>query len=124
MIQHLYEKVPDVHKIAVLRANALGDFIFALPALDALRAAYPTAEIVLLAKKWHASFLAGRPGSIDRVAVVPPYVGVSEDQGFQENPAEQDRFFEAMNREHFDLAIQLHGGGRHSNPFLLRLDAK
>jgi ADP-heptose:LPS heptosyltransferase len=95
-----------------------------LPALDAFRAAYPTAEIVLLAKQWHLSFLAGRPGPIDRVIVVPPYSGVSQEQGVVENLAEQEYFFEAMNREHFDLAIQLHGGGRHSNPFLLRLGAK
>ena len=31
------ERVPDVARIAVLRANALGDFIFILPALEALR---------------------------------------------------------------------------------------
>ena len=51
------DRVPDIRKIAVLRANALGDFIFALPALEVLRVAYPEAEIVLLAKKWHANFL-------------------------------------------------------------------
>src|SRR5258708_31084265 len=70
------ERVPGVRKIAVLRANALGDFILTLPALEALRAAYPHAEIVLLAKKWHAAFLANRPGPVDRVVVVPPYGGV------------------------------------------------
>jgi ADP-heptose:LPS heptosyltransferase len=63
--------VPDIHKIAVLRANGLGDFIFALPALEALRVAYPEAEIVLLAKKWHANFLANRPGPIDLLASYP-----------------------------------------------------
>jgi hypothetical protein len=31
MTQQLYERVPDVRKIALLHANALGDFIFALP---------------------------------------------------------------------------------------------
>jgi ADP-heptose:LPS heptosyltransferase len=41
-------RVPDVRKIAVLRANGLGDFIFALPALAALRRTHPDAEIVLL----------------------------------------------------------------------------
>jgi ADP-heptose:LPS heptosyltransferase len=124
MAQHLYERVPGARKIAVLRANALGDFIFALPALEALRTAYPAAEIILLAKEWHASFLADRPGPIDRVVVIPPYAGVSEEPGIVENLAEQERFFEAMRREHFDLAIQMHGGGRHSNPFVLRLGAR
>ena len=126
MMRSRCERVPGVRKIAVLRANALGDFIFALPALEALRAAYPRAEIVLLAKKWHATFLEGRPGPIDRVVVVPPCEGVSEEPGAPgsvENSAELEQFFEAMVQERFDLAIQMHGGGRHSNPFLLRLGA-
>ena len=119
--------IPGVRKIAVLRANGLGDFIFALPALEALRAAYPQAEIVLLAKAWHAAFLKDRPGPVDRVIVIPPYRGVSvghNDSNIAEDPAEQKHFFACMHRERFDLAIQIHGGGRHSNPFLLRLGAQ
>lgn len=73
MMLSRHKKVPGVRRIAVLRANVLGDFIFALPALEALRAAYPQAEIVLLAKKWHATFLQGRPGPVDRVVAVPPF---------------------------------------------------
>src|SRR5436305_12770626 len=125
-----FDRVPNIHKVAVLRANALGDFIFALPALEALRAAYPQAEIVLLAKKWHATFLQGRPGPVDRVVAVPPYPGVSDEPGTPstqhslECTAELEHFFEAMAQERFDLAIQLHGGGRYSNPFLLRLGAR
>src|SRR2546430_2056491 len=130
MMLSRYKKVPGVRRIAVLRANALGDFIFALPALEALRAAYPQAEIVLLAKKWHATFLQGRPGPVDRVVAVPPYPGVSEEPGTPstrhslECTAELEQFFEAMAQERFDLAIQIHGGGRYSNPFLLRLGAR
>lgn len=132
MMRTQYERVPGVRKIAVLRANALGDFIFALPALEAVRAAYPGAEIVLLAKKWHEAFLEGRPGPVDRVVVVPPCQGVSEEPGTHDTPqtlhslecsTELVQFFEAMVQERFDLAIQIHGGGRYSNPFLLRLGA-
>ncbi|HLI09173.1 MAG TPA: glycosyltransferase family 9 protein [Ktedonobacteraceae bacterium] len=118
-----YDVVPGVRKIAVVRANAIGDFIFSLPALEALRAAYPEAEIVLLAKEWHACFLHERPGPIDRVVVVPPYGGVSENPGYPEDAAELEAFFSAMRREHFAIAIQMHGGGRYSNPFTLRLGA-
>ena len=119
-----YDVEPHVRKIAVLRVNGLGDFIAAVPALEALRAAYPTAEIVLLAKDWHAAFLAGRPGPVDRVVVVPPARGVGEDNDFAEDPDRLERFFDAMARERFDLAIQIHGGGRYSNPFLRRLGAR
>jgi len=70
------QRSPSVRKIAVVRANGIGDYVFSIPALAALRRTYPDAEIVLLGKPWHAAFLAGRPGPIDRVAVVPDYPGV------------------------------------------------
>lgn len=114
---------PGIRKIAVLRANALGDFIFALPALAALRCTYPAAEIVFLAKSWHQQFLAERPSPVDRVVVIPPDSVETNPKNPQE---ERDRqvFFEAMRREKFDLAIQMHGGGRNSNPFVQRLGAR
>ncbi|WP_311380583.1 glycosyltransferase family 9 protein [Arthrobacter sp. ISL-69] len=40
------------------------------------------------------------------------------------DPARTDKFFAEMRRESFDLALQLHGGGRYSNPFLLQLGAR
>lgn len=118
------DPIPDVRTIAVLRANAIGDFVFALPALDALRAAYPRAELVLLGQDWHARFLAGRPGPVDRVVVVPASRGVNGDERCAGDPRALERFFAAMQAERFDLAVQLHGGGRHSNPFVRRLGAR
>src|SRR5690606_9642641 len=115
--------VPEIRKIAVLRANGLGDFIFSLPAFEALRAAYPRAEIVLLGKPWHHRFLEGRPGPIDRVVAIPAG-GLGEEGDPPANPAEVSAFFAAMAAERFDLALQLHGGGRHSNPFVQRLGAR
>jgi ADP-heptose:LPS heptosyltransferase len=66
-----------IDKIAVVRANGIGDYLFAEPALSALAAAYPQAEIVLLGKPWHARCLTNRPGAVDRVVVIPAYGGVS-----------------------------------------------
>ncbi len=114
--------LPGIHKIAVLRANALGDYLFAVPALTALRETYPQVEIVLLGLQWHKDVLEGRPGPVDRVVVVPPYPGV-RDKG-EMNADEQEQFFAAMQDERFDLAVQIHGGGRNSNPFLHRLGAR
>jgi ADP-heptose:LPS heptosyltransferase len=116
-------RVPGVERVAVLRANALGDFIFILPALDALRAAYPHAEIVLLGAPWHAKLLADRPGPVDRVLVVPPAPGIRDPL-----PGEPDttmaEFLQAARAEHFDLALQVHGGGANSNPVVTGLGAR
>ena len=117
--------VPAVRKIAVLRANSLGDLMFALPALEALRTTYPQAEIVLLAQTWHRQFFDQRPGPVHRVIPIPVWKGVrDEEPGNPEDPDEQDRFFGEMGTERFDIALQAHGGGRNSNPFLLRLGAR
>lgn len=117
--------VPDVKKIAVVQAHALGNFIFVLPALEALHATYPDAEIVLLARTWHVEFLQARPSPINRVIVVPPCKGVSADPGAIEEDADKlERFFTQMRKEYFDLALQLHGGGKYANLFTLKLGAK
>jgi ADP-heptose:LPS heptosyltransferase len=121
--RHQVMLVRDVRKLAVLRANAIGDYLVSLPALEALRAAYPQAELVLLASGWHAGFLAGRPGPVDRCVPVPPTVGVRDDRP-PAPPASVDRFCACMRAERFDLAVQLQGGGRHSNPFVRRLGAR
>jgi ADP-heptose:LPS heptosyltransferase len=118
------EKVADVSKIAVVRVNALGDFIFVLPALRALRDTYPEAEIVFLGKAWHQDFVPGRVDCIDRVIAVPPCEGVGEEPGTPVDEAALDAFFARMQQERFDIAIQLHGGGRYSNPFVSRLGAR
>ncbi|RYE05190.1 MAG: glycosyltransferase family 9 protein [Sphingobacteriaceae bacterium] len=113
-----------IKKIAVLRANALGDFIFILPALQALKDTFPGAEIVLLGKPWHQEYLANRPSNVGRVVIVPPYPGVGAAYDYQVDEAELNRFFAEMQSENFDLAFQFHGGGKNSNPFMLRLGAK
>jgi ADP-heptose:LPS heptosyltransferase len=118
-----YDVVPDVRKIVVLRPNALGDFIFCLPALHALRAAYPSAKISFIGKHWHADLLHGRPGPIDEVLVMPPCPGVGAAPDAQVDTGPARRFVEAMRAERFDIALQLYGGGRYSNPFIRRLGA-
>src|ERR687885_1646048 len=119
------ERVENVRKIAVLRAGGIGDFVFILPALAALRAAYPEAEITLLGAAWHEELLSGRPGPPERVIAVPPSTGVNgPDTGVDEDEEELKRFFARMREERFDLALQMHGGGGYSNPFVRGLGAR
>lgn len=118
-----YAVLPGVRKIAVLRPNAVGDFVFALPALHALRAAYPAAELVLLGRDWHAAFLAGRPGPVDRVVVVPPLPGIGLPADTPGHGARED-FVGAMRAERFDIACQMYGGGAYANPLVAAFGAR
>ncbi|WP_448638422.1 glycosyltransferase family 9 protein [Geodermatophilus sp. URMC 63] len=116
--------VPDVARIAVLRANFLGDLVLTLPALAALRAAYPGAEVTVLGAPWHPELLEGRPGPWDRVVVVPPWPGVRDAPGAARDSPEVRRFLAASREESYDLALQLHGGGGNSNPLVAALGAR
>lgn len=117
-------RIDGVRRIAVLRPNAVGDFVFALPCLHALKAAYPDARIHYLGRRWHADFLAQRPGPIDQVTVVPPCPGLGLPPGAPHDTAALDAFVQAMRDTRFDLALQVYGGGRHSNPLIRRFDAR
>ncbi|MBP3035616.1 glycosyltransferase family 9 protein [Arthrobacter sp. zg-ZUI100] len=114
------EPFAGVSRIAVLRGGGLGDLLFALPALDALAAAYPDAEITLLGTPLHAALFDGRPGPVDRVEILPFAPGIRPGA---EDPAAVAAFHDRMRARRFDLAVQVHGGGRNSNPFLLGLEA-
>lgn len=199
--------VGDVRKIVVLRPNALGDFVFCLPALHALKVRYPGAHITFIGKQWHADFLEGRPGPIDEVVVMPPFPGMGApleepavdatamrdgrdatvagansaaiaggnsaavaggnsptiaggnsatldgansaaiaggnsaavtgenspaiagendvtQTGAQKITHARAAFIERMRAEHFDLAIQLYGGGRFANPLVKQFGAR
>ncbi|MFB9626654.1 glycosyltransferase family 9 protein [Nonomuraea helvata] len=113
--------IEEVERIAVLRANALGDFLLAVPALKALKHAYPGASLTLLGTPWHADFLEGRPGPVDDVVALPPISGVSTQASGWAAP---EKLCERLRARRFDLAVQIHGGGRHSNPFIRRLGAR
>jgi ADP-heptose:LPS heptosyltransferase len=115
----------DVRRIAVLRGGGLGDLMFVLPAVHALRQTYADAEIVLLGTAGHYQLLDGRPSPIDRVWRLPAAEGVHEPlPGDEADLPTQHEFFRAALAERFDLACQLHGGGRWSNPFLRSIGAR
>lgn len=118
------DKLPDIHKITVLRATNLGDYIGALPALEALRETYPDAEIVYLGKPFHKALIESRPGPVDRAIVIPVTKGIRYEPNLNENQEEIEAFLQQMRQERFDLAIQMHGGGENSNPFIKQMGAR
>jgi ADP-heptose:LPS heptosyltransferase len=114
-------KFDQVSRIAVLRGGGLGDLLFALPAVAALRSAYPDASVTVLGTPIHQDLAGSTSGPGYDVRILPYAEGVRPGP---EDPAVLEAFFAEMQREGFDLALQLHGGGRYSNPFLLRLGAR
>ncbi|MCU1516769.1 MAG: glycosyl transferase [Pseudarthrobacter sp.] len=110
-----------VSRIALLRGGGLGDLMFALPAVAALKEAYPGSTVTLLGTPLHEALLAEVRSPVDDVLVLPFAEGVRPGT---RDAAAVDRFFLAAGARKFDLAVQLHGGGRFSNPFLLRLQAR
>ena len=90
---------------------------------SSLRAAYPSAELVLLGAPWHARWLANRPSPVTRVLVVPPAPGIRLAEPDETLPAREE-FLARARAEKFDLAVQLHGGGRNSNPLVSALGAR
>lgn len=128
------EPFDDVERIAVLRGGGMGDLFFALPAITALSRTYPDAHITLLGTPIHRGLLDGRPGPVDEVVVLPYAEGVRPRPASRpaSRPADDDAddateiaaFQERMRARSFDLAVQVHGGGRNSNAFLLELGAR
>jgi len=117
--------VPDVARIGVLRGNALGDLVVALPALDALRHAYPKAEITLFGRAHHQALLGGgRPSPVDRVVVLPNGA-IGDEPGPGPEPGfDRAALLASFAADEYDVAIQLHGGGRNSNAFIRGLSPR
>ena len=116
----LWPPFSGVCRIAILRGGGLGDLLLIMPAVESLAAAYPKAEITLLGSALHAELLHGRPSPFSSIEILPQGLGMGP--GVADSLA-TSQFLHRMQARRFDLAIQLHGGGRHSNPFLLSLGA-
>ena len=86
-------------KILIRATNWLGDAVMSLPAIRAVRACFPEAEIAVLARPWVADLYEGER-SIDRVIRYEPK------PGFRDCLAKW-RVARALHREKFDCAILL-----------------
>jgi ADP-heptose:LPS heptosyltransferase len=108
--------------VAVVRAlPGVGDLLCAVPALRAVRAAHPRAQVTLVglaAARW---FVDRYPGLVDDLLAVEGVPGLPE---VAPDAAAALRFYAAAQGRRFDLALQVHGDGTTTNPLTTLLGAR
>jgi ADP-heptose:LPS heptosyltransferase len=121
MDRYLAPNPSDVERIVIFRALFLGDLLLSVPAFRAIRKRFPSAEITLLSLPWAEEFAAHFHQYIDRFEPFTGYPGFVEAGG---SPESVDAFLSRQRRRRYDIAVQMHGSGGTSNPFILQLGAR
>src|SRR5579863_5165211 len=93
------DRFANVQRILVRSANWVGDAVMSIPALEALRAQFPRAEIVLLSKPWVSELYWHHP-AVNRQIVYKPTSEHRGASGFLKLARE-------IREDQFDLAILL-----------------
>jgi ADP-heptose:LPS heptosyltransferase len=109
-------------RIAVVRAlPGLGDFLCAVPALRALRSAFPVAHITFVGLPSARALVHRFNAYLDDWLEFPGFLGIPEVPFVPEQTA---LFLNRVQSFRFDLVLQLHGNGSCINPFILQFGAK
>jgi ADP-heptose:LPS heptosyltransferase len=110
-----------IKKIAVFRALKLGDFLLAVPALRALRQAFPEAGIDYIGLPWMRDVRPRYGVCIDGFVEFPGYPSLPE-RAY--DPAAIVQFMQKMQETSYDLTLQMHGNGRNANVLVELLGSK
>lgn len=102
-----------VKKIGILRALQLGDLMCSIPAIRALRNEFKNAEIFLIGLSNSKGFVHRFPHYFNGLIKFPGYPGLPE-QPFDIN--EIVLFITEMQKQGFDLILQMQGNGNIVNP--------
>lgn len=108
--------------IAIVRSlPGLGDLLCCIPALRALRVAYPEAKIHLIGLPWAQNAIQRFPQYIDQWLEFPGFPGIPEVTFIPSNTL---AFLNHVQALELDLVIQMHGNGSVMNSFVALLGAK
>jgi ADP-heptose:LPS heptosyltransferase len=113
---------PDTRRVLLVRLRVgLGDLLASVPALRALRAARPDAEVTLLTWAEMAPVVARMGAYVDELLDFPGWPGIPErPPRLKELPG----FLGEVRRRRFDLAVQMYGGQAAANQVTERLGAR
>jgi len=100
---------PAAERVLVIRLGAVGDVVRTLPAVSALRAAWPGARLVWLVEPASAGIVEGQPW-VDGVLVFPrpPLVAALRAGRPREAAALLRAFLRELRGERFELAVDFH----------------
>jgi ADP-heptose:LPS heptosyltransferase len=111
-----------VTHIAVVRAlPGLGDLLCAVPALRALRAAFPAAAITHIGLPGTEWFAERFEAYVDSLEPLHSWPGLPETDG---DAAAAEAFVRRMRARRFDVALQLHGDGAVTNELVAAVGAR
>jgi lipopolysaccharide heptosyltransferase I len=98
--------LPGHPRILLVKLSSFGDVLHALPTLEALRDAYPTAHITWLVEAAYAPLLSGHP-ALDEVWIAPRLRPAEFFSG--SNPATRRRLVRQLSTRPFDLVVDVQG---------------
>lgn len=108
-------------RIAVFRALQLGDMLCAVPALRALRQAFPQARILLAGLPSAREFVERFRSYIDELIIFPGIAAFPEQDA---DEAGLPAFFRRLRAWQPEVALQLHGSGGESNAVVRQFGAR
>ena len=99
IIADRYGKPPQMRRILIIQLGDIGDVVWSLPALQAVREAYPGAEVAVLLREGSGSLLAA--------GTLPPKIFE-----VRKKLGESLRLIRALRRERFELVFDFRGDER------------
>ena len=90
-------RLPNIHKILIIRNDGIGDLLNSTPAIAMLRQNYVDAEITVLVQSLNAPILVGNP-DIDQFLIF-------DRSNEHSQLRDRLRFYQNLRREKYDLAV-------------------
>jgi len=111
----------NINKIAILRALQLGDLLCMIPAVRAIRKAYPHADITLLGLPGKEDFVERFSHYFNGFLTFPGWPGLPEQEVI---PSRVTGFLLHAQQQQYDLVLQMQGSGTYTNDCCFLLDGR